>query len=100
MTTAHSYANDRNISYICKALGNPTRMQILRYVNSHPNCIGNDILLHMPQDGPHAQSTISQHLRILCKAGLLDSQDDGPAVCYRVNADCVEWLRAQLAELQ
>lgn len=92
-------AIDRDLAMLCKALGNPVRMQILRYVSQHPNCIGNEILLHMPDNGPHAQSTISQHLRVLREVELLESYTDGAAVCYRVNLERLGWLREQLGEL-
>jgi ArsR family transcriptional regulator, arsenate/arsenite/antimonite-responsive transcriptional repressor len=100
MKTADPDPYDRDLAHICKALGSPVRVQIMRYVLTHPGCIGNEILLHMPDDGPHAQSTISQHLRVLREVGLLEAQGDGPAVCYWVNATRLTWLRAQLGDFQ
>lgn len=91
--------SDHALAQICKALGNPVRVAILRYVLRHPGCIGNEILLHLPDDGPHAQSTLSQHLRQLREAGLLDAQSDGSAVCYHVSTERLAWLRAELGEL-
>ncbi len=91
---------DHSLAQICKALGNPVRVTILRYVLTHPDCIGNEILLHMPDEGPHAQSTLSQHLRQLREVGLLDAYSDGAAVCYRVNSERIAWLREQLGELR
>lgn len=98
MVTAQLQTDDE-LCQVCKALSSRARVQILRYVLAHPSCIGNEILLHMPEDGPHAQSTLSQHLRILRNAGLLDAEGDGPAVCYRVNHTCLDWLCKQLADL-
>lgn len=102
MKTAHTaeLAIDQDLAVVCKALGNPVRIQILRYVLQHPNCIGNEILLHMPDNGPHAQSTISQHLRVLRDVGLLEAYTDGAAVCYRVSMERLGWLREQLGALQ
>jgi ArsR family transcriptional regulator len=90
---------DRHLAMLCKALGNPVRVSILRYVLHHPDCIGNEILLHLPEDGPHAQSTLSQHLRQLREVGLLEAYSDGAAVCYRVNGDRIAWLRDQLGAM-
>lgn len=98
MTTASSLP-DLDFCLVCKALSNPVRVQILRYVLRHPNSIGNQILLHLPADGPHAQSTLSQHLRVLRQAGLLIAEDDGSAVCYQVNQACFAWLQDQIAAL-
>jgi ArsR family transcriptional regulator len=100
MATAEPHTRDVQLSLLCKALGNPARVSILRYVLQHPNCIGNQILLHLPEDGPRAQSTLSQHLRLLREVGLLDAYSDGPAVCYRVNSESLGWLQEQLSELR
>jgi|GEM_PF-562833 len=100
MKTATPDNCDRHMAQLCKALGSPVRVQILRYVLDHPGCIGNEILLHMPDDGPHAQSTISQHLRVLREAGLLLARDDGAAVCYWVCAERLAWLRGALGDIQ
>lgn len=91
---------DQSVAQLCKALGNPVRVAILRYVLHHPNCIGNEILLHLPDDGPHAQSTLSQHLRQLREVGLLDAYSDGAAVCYRVNGERIAWLCEALGDLR
>jgi ArsR family transcriptional regulator len=99
MTTARIQIDDTELARVCKALSAPVRVQILRYVLRHPGCIGNQILLNLPADAPHAQSTLSQHLRVLRDAGLLDAHGEGPAVCYHVSAPCLSWLRDQLAEL-
>ncbi|RRR68316.1 MAG: ArsR family transcriptional regulator [Candidatus Viridilinea halotolerans] len=98
-TTTVSLANDVSLAQLCKALSNPVRIAILRYVLAHPNCIGNEILLHLPDDGPHAQSTLSQHLRQLRDVQLLDSYSDGSAVCYQVNDERIAWLRNELGAL-
>jgi DNA-binding transcriptional ArsR family regulator len=92
--------SDQALAQLCKALGNPVRMTILRYVLDHPDCIGNEILLHLPDDGPHAQSTLSQHLRQMREAGLLEAYSDGAAVCYRVNGERIGWLCDKLGALR
>jgi DNA-binding transcriptional ArsR family regulator len=98
METAPQQVDDLRLCLICKALGNPVRVQIVRYVLEHPNCIGNDILLHLPENGPHAQSTLSRHLRVLRKASVLEAEADGAAMCYRVNRNCLMWLSTQLTD--
>lgn len=91
--------DDERLYTVCKALGNPVRLQIVRFVQQHPRCIGNDILLHLPEDAARAQSTLSQHLKILCGAGLLDAEIDGPATSYTLSPDCLGWLRDQIGGL-
>lgn len=89
---------DVRLSEICKALANPVRLQIVRYIRCHPGCSGNQILLNLPD--ARAQSTLSQHLKILCSAGLLDAEPDGPATTYILSRSCLEWLRGQIGELE
>ncbi len=91
--------SDIALAQLCKALGNTVRVTILRYVLEHPDCIGNEILLHLPDDGPHAQSTLSQHLRQLREVGLLEAYSDGAAVCYRVSSERIGWLCDELEAL-
>lgn len=98
--TATLQSTDLDFCRVCKALSNPVRLEIIRYVLEHPGCIGNEILLHLPEECPHAQSTLSQHLRVLRGAGLLEAWEEGPAVCYHVNQECLAWLGQQLRGLQ
>jgi DNA-binding transcriptional ArsR family regulator len=99
MATAHPTSDDERLYHMLKALGNPVRLEIMRFVLRRPRCIGNEILLHLPDGMARAQSTLSQHLKILCSAGLLEAECDGPATCYAVNQECMGWLREQLADL-
>jgi DNA-binding transcriptional ArsR family regulator len=98
MQTEHHPYTDERLYRMCKAIGNPVRLKILRYVQQHPRCIGNEILLHLPQDLARAQSTLSQHLKILCSAGLLEAECDGPATCYAISRADWAWLCEQLRD--
>ena len=64
-----------------KALGHPIRVQIVRFLLAQDSCMCGDIVEHLPL----AQSTVSQHLKVLKEAGLIRGEIDGPRVCY-----CVE----------
>jgi DNA-binding transcriptional ArsR family regulator len=91
---------DERLADICRALGNPVRLKIIRYIHDHPGCIGNQILLNLPDDLSRAQSTLSQHLKILCHAGLIEAEPDGHAVMYTLSQQCVIWLRQHLQGLE
>jgi len=99
MAIAHPPQDDERLYRMLKALSNPVRIEIVRFVLRRPRCIGNEILLHLPAGMARAQSTLSQHLKILCSAGLLEAECDGPATCYAVNQECIGWLREKLADL-
>lgn len=100
MTTVHQRQNTERLSQLCKALANPVRIEIVRFVQQHPRCIGNQILLHLPNESARAQSTLSQHLKILCAAGVLEGEPDGTATCYQLNQEELDWLRDQLATIR
>jgi DNA-binding transcriptional ArsR family regulator len=99
MATVRHEHNDRRLYLILKALGNPVRLQIVRYVHEHPRCIGNQIQLQLPDDATRAQSTLSQHLKILRDAGVIEAECDGAAICYMLNQGSLDWLREQLTDL-
>ena len=91
--------DDQRLYHILKALGNPVRLQIVRFVQMHPRCIGNQIQLQLPNDVARAQSTLSQHLKILRDAGVIEAECDGTAICYVLNPHIFDWLREQLIDL-
>ena len=74
---------------MCKALGNPIRFEILKFLLTHPGCIPGNIVNHLPI----AQSTTSQHLAVLRKAGWIRGTVEGPATSYCLDAERVAWFR-------
>ena len=71
-----------------KALGHPSRLEIMRQLALRNRCCGGDFCDCLPL----AQSTISQHLDMLKSVGLVDWQQEGTRSIYTLN-------RARLAEL-
>ena len=73
--------DDRQLADMAKALGHPARIAILRILAKRGTCICGEIV-----DGlPLAQSTVSQHLKALKTAGLVEGEVDGPRSCYCLN---------------
>jgi ArsR family transcriptional regulator len=75
-----------------KALGNPIRFQIVEFLARKKGCITADIV----DATPLAQSTVSQHLKVLREAGLIRGEIEGPATCYCLDAENVRWFREQI----
>lgn len=73
-----------------KALGNPVRFEIMKFLVTHPGSITGDIVDYLPI----AQATTSQHLAVLREAGWIEGVVEGPAVNYRVNEVNVRWFRS------
>ena len=99
MAAAHCERENLQLDRVFKALGNPVRLQIVRFIQKHPHCTGNQIQLQLPDSAARAQSTLSQHLKILRSVALIDACDEGSATCYVVNRATLEWLRGQIAHL-
>lgn len=88
-------ADDERLVNMLHALGNPTRLAIVRYIAAHPGCICNDLVVRFDR----AQATVSQHLAMLRRANVLIAEPDGPATCYWVAADAMSWMQRQLGQL-
>lgn len=87
---------DEHLARVLHALSNPVRLAIVRYVEHHPGCICNDLVLRFGR----AQATISQHLALLRNVHLLQAEQDGNAICYFVDHTRLQWASAQLEALQ
>ena len=74
--------SNEELATIAKALAHPARMQIVRLLLSRSSCIGSDIT----QELGLAQSTVSEHLRILKAAGVVVSEIEHPRIWYSLSA--------------
>lgn len=79
---------DVEISELAKALAHPARLRILRLLLASPGCIGGDIVDTVGL----AQSTVSEHLRILKAARIITGEIAGPRTCYALTSDALEPL--------
>lgn len=86
---------DIEIAELAKALAHPARLRILRLLLATPGCIGGDIVDAVGL----AQSTVSEHLRILKAAGIISGEIAGPRVCYALNPAALAPLAAFIASL-
>ena len=88
-------ASDVALATLAKALGHPARVQIVRFLLSQDSCMCGDIVEHLPL----AQSTVSQHLKLLKASGLIRGTIDGPRVCYCVEPKVLERLKQLVSGL-
>ena len=75
-------AQEQDLAAFAKALSHPARIAILKILAQQNECICGKIVEVLPL----AQSTVSQHLKELKNAGLIDGTVDGPRSCY-----CMNW---------
>ena len=78
-----------------KALGNPVRFEIIKFLVTHPGCITGDIVNHLPI----AQATVSQHLKVLKEAGWISGIIEGTSTCYELDEKSIEWFRAIVKDI-
>jgi ArsR family transcriptional regulator len=76
-------------------LAHPLRIRILQLLAKRETCVCGEIVEEMPV----AQSTVSQHLKILKEAGLVRGEIDGPRVCYCINPESLAELKELIAKL-
>ena len=74
---------------LAKALGHPARIAIMDYLASVDACICGDIVNELPL----AQPTVSQHLKELKNAGLIQGNIEGNAICYCINDATLEHIK-------
>lgn len=86
---------DARLAALCKALGHPVRVQILRILARRGACICGDLVSELPL----AQSTISQHLKVLKEAGVILGEIDGPRRCYCLAPGVLQKLEELVAAL-
>lgn len=81
---------DANIfAGICKALGHPARIRIVEHLKTIDHCICGEIVQILPL----AQSTVSQHLKVLKAAGIVKGEVEGPCTCYCLDMDVLEQFK-------
>ncbi len=86
---------DEELAVLAKAVGHPARVQILRLLVRRETCICGDIVDELPL----AQSTVSQHLKVLKDAGLIRGEIDGPRVGYCVEPRALRRLKSLVGSL-
>jgi ArsR family transcriptional regulator len=88
-------ANADGLARLSWALAHPARVRIVRLLLQRKSCLCGEIVAEMPL----AQSTVSQHLKILKDTGLVQGEIDPPRVCYCINPSALAQLKQWIADL-
>jgi DNA-binding transcriptional ArsR family regulator len=86
---------DVELAALARAIGHPARVQILRLLARRSACVCGEIVDELPL----AQSTVSQHLKVLRDAGLIRGEIDGPRTCYCLEPRTIRRLKALIGGL-
>lgn len=91
-----SKSDDERIAEVARALAHPARVQIVRLLLERDRCIGGDIVDEIGL----AQSTVSEHLRILKEAGVVVGEIERPRVCYSLSSRRLDELANLLGRVR
>jgi len=78
-----------------KAIGNPLRFEIMKFLVTRPGCITGDIVEYLPI----AQATVSQHLKVLRQAGWIEGTVEGTATSYCLHEENIIRFRRKVTEV-
>lgn len=96
--TALQLAQEKRFAAQAKALSHPIRVRILSILtqlNEHDNCLNSDLVGELGL----AQSTVSEHLRILKAADFIRAEAIPPKMCYRVQSKVIKQFTEQAVSL-
>ena len=80
----------KQMARFAKALGHPVRVYILQLLSQQACCYSGDLSEQLPI----AKSTLSQHLKELKSAGLIQGEIEAPKIKYCINKE--NWERARI----
>jgi DNA-binding transcriptional ArsR family regulator len=86
---------DEELADVMRALGHPVRLSILRILANQSDCCCTDVTECLPL----AQSTVSQHIKVLLDAGLVERIARGTRNCYSLNSERLQALNGAFAGL-
>ena len=82
--------DQKKMARYAKAMGHPIRMYVLELLSKQSCCYSGDLT----EDLPIAKSTLSQHLKELKDAGLIQGEIEAPRIKYCINME--NWTDAQV----
>lgn len=94
--TASFSVEQNELATLFKALSHPARIAIVDYLLKVDSCICGDIVNELPL----AQPTISQHLKELKNANIIQGTIEGTAICYCINPDTMAKIESHFGEIR
>jgi ArsR family transcriptional regulator, arsenate/arsenite/antimonite-responsive transcriptional repressor len=87
-------SEERTVAML-RAIAHPARFRIVKLLAAKGECVCGDLVDELPL----AQSTVSEHLKVLKDAGIVRGTIDGPNRCYCLEPAAVDWLKQEFAAL-
>ncbi|MBF6599749.1 MAG: winged helix-turn-helix transcriptional regulator [Dehalococcoidia bacterium] len=79
-----------------RAIAHPARFRIVKLLAARASCVCGDLVLELPL----AQSTVSEHVKVLKDAGIIRGTIAGPNTCYCLEPAALAWLQREFGELR
>lgn len=95
MKTLTQSVDEARAVQVLRALANPVRFRIVQLLAQRAECVTGDLVDELPL----AQSTVSEHLKVLKDAGIVQGTVDGPYRCYCLDPVVMRDLVATLGDL-
>ena len=96
MKTLIQTADEAKAVAMLRALANPARFRIVQVLATRRDCVTGELVDALPL----AQSSVSEHLKVLKDAGIVQGTVDGPNRCYCIDPDALAFLRGVLGGIE
>ena len=96
--TEQEINKEKQLASLAKAISHPARIRILKILLNLDNlngCLNSDLVSQLGL----AQSTVSEHLRILKQAGFITAEPIPPKMCYRINKKAITEFSCLFGEI-
>jgi ArsR family transcriptional regulator len=93
-TIAQTDSEARTVALL-RAIAHPARFRIVKLLAARQSCVCGDLVGELPL----AQSTVSEHLKVLKDAGVVRGTIDGPNTCYCLEPEALAWLQREFGAL-
>jgi DNA-binding transcriptional ArsR family regulator len=94
--TDHFSHHENEMAQLFKALAHPARIAIVEYLLSVDTCICGDIVDHLPL----AQPTVSQHLKELKQADIIQGSVECTSICYCINEKTMQKIQKYFGKIE
>ena len=95
MKTIEAPTSETRTVAMLRAIAHPARFRIVKLLARQGACVTGDLVDELPL----AQSTVSEHLKVLNDAGVVRGSIDGPNRCYCLEPEALAWLKREFASL-
>lgn len=95
-TLAQPMTDEARAVMLLRALSNPVRFRIVQILTTKRECVVGDLVEELPVSQP----TVSEHLKVLKEAGIVQGIVDGPHRCYCIDPEALSFLSRLFAGLE